>query len=144
MEDLLNQTPEEEAKEKKTLASRIRDTRRWISRNWDWYNMNAKCVFGGVLLTVATLYGIGAGKVSEYFEAKNNLGNAKQEVLLKYGDANEDGYVSQAEKDYLFVDILKDKNVICISGEQPIYKDGKEVDRKEFTSWIRDYINSRE
>ena len=68
---------------------------------------------------------------------------ARQEVLLKYGDTNKDGYVSQAEEDALFANILSERGVKSLPGKRPFYEGGKTVSRIELTSWINEYMASK-
>lgn len=151
MENTLVQTQETETKKKKTLKDRLGDVKtgfrnfgRTIANNWDWYDMNEKCVKGALIAVVGFGYIVGMEKfVSQPLRARQELSQAKQEVLFRYGDANKDGYVSQAEEDTLFAEVLKDKGVRCISGERPVYEGGQEVSRVEFTKWINDYMNSK-
>lgn len=145
------QSQEGEEKKSKSLKERVQDAEnsfkkfgRTIANKWEWYDINYKSKIVGFVAVGLTAYILGIEKfIAQPLKERENLAQATQEVLFKYGDINKDVYVSQEERDVLFAEILKDKSVKCISGERPVYENGKEVTKKELTDWINDYMNSR-
>jgi len=151
MENTSVHNPEAKTKKRKTLKERVQDVGtglknfgRTITNYWDWYDIDRKLVTGALIAAVGFGYVVGIEKfVSQPLRARRDLSQAKQEVLFRYGDTNKDGYISQAEEDALFAEVLKGKGVRCISGEIPVDENGQEVSREEFTGWIRAYIDSK-
>jgi hypothetical protein len=150
MEETLTQTESDEKKPKslkeriQEVGTGIRGAGKWIANQWDWYDMNSKCVYGAIFAGVMTAYIVSMEKfVSQPIRERQAFSEARQEVLLRYGDSNKDGYVSQAEEDALFADILSGRGVKSLPGERPFYEDGKIVPRTELTFWINDYMASK-
>jgi hypothetical protein len=152
MVEKLIQTEKVEKKKSKSLKERVQETGNWmkgvgktIAENWDYYDMNAKCLVASIILAIdlGAIFGLDA-LVGKPLRAKGNLTQITQEVFVKYGDTNEDGYVSQAEKDSLYSEIFKGRGVTCISGEKPVYSNGKYVKSEELTDWIKGYITLKE
>ncbi|VVB83093.1 Uncharacterised protein [uncultured archaeon] len=149
MEEELLQSEE---KKSKSLKKILQETGNWIkgvgktiAYNWDIYDMNAKCLGLGlfVALDIGMVLGIDTF-IGKPLRAKENLTQITQEVLVKYGDTNKDGYISQTEKDSLYSEIFKGRGVTCISGEKPVYSNGKTVSSEELTNWIKGYMTLKE
>jgi hypothetical protein len=146
------QTQEVETKKSKTLKERLQSVGdgfkkagKRIAFDWDYYDCNRKLVTGALIAAAGFGYIVGMEKfVSQPMRERRELSEARQEVLFRYGDSNKDGYVSQAEEDALFAEILSGKGVRSIPGERPFYEGGTAVPRSELTSWIKEYMDPRQ
>jgi len=94
-------------------------------------------VLGGILeVSVLT-------KFADFIDGRE-LAHAKNQVIAKYGDIDQNGRVSPLEKDFLFSEIYAQNGAhYNIFQQLPFYTNGQGVYRPDQLGWIKGYTNSQ-
>jgi len=92
------------------------------------------------------LYGalIGSIILGEKAYQTITLEHAQTKVVAKYGDLNNNDWISQTEGDRLLEDILWEHYAVKECGKNPIYIYGPAVSKTDYRNWIKSYIIKRE
>ena len=72
---------------------------------------------------------------------KNNLTTAYQtyqSALVKYADANNDGFISAKERETFDFNLFSGRNLFYVPGEIARHYDGREVSREELLQWVEE------
>ena len=61
------------------------------------------------------------------------------QTLIKYGDKDNNNYITEEEKVNFIIELYKGKNIIVIQGEKPRYRDGRIVPESELVKILNAY-----